>query len=452
MRGIRATLATAVALLLFAGAATGAGGGGGTGIPAGVSGSGTGIPGGAGGTGTASPGGATTPTALRPLAKALHGGLHAAGRSSGAYVADMNTGQTLFASAPDVRRLPASVEKLYTTSTALLRFGPDANLLTSVLGDGTLSPTGTFTGTLYIRGGGDPTFGSTGFDRLAYGTGATMQRLVADLITGTGINELDGSVIGDESYFDSARGTPATGFRFSPFVEGSLSALAYDRGLVNQGSAFVKHPALFAAQQLLAALKGAGVRVPGKARIGVGLAPASATTLTAVHSPKLATLIRLTNTPSDNFFAEMLIKGLGAKFGTSGTTAAGAAVVRSQLARSFHIHPQLVDGSGLSLSDRTSPREVVTALEAMATNSAFVSSLAVAGETGTLEGEMRGTVAQGRCRGKTGTLSDVSNLVGYCQARDGHVLAFAFLMNSIDPNAAHPIQDKMAVALAKYDG
>jgi D-alanyl-D-alanine carboxypeptidase len=88
----------------------------------------------------------------------------------------------------------------------------------------------------------------------------------------------------------------------------------------------------------------------------------------------------------------------------------------------------------------------------MATNAQFVDSLAVAGETGTLQFEMQRTAAQDKCRGKTGTLSDVSNLVGYCTARDGHTLAFAFLMNSINPNYAHPIQDQMAVALAKYDG
>jgi D-alanyl-D-alanine carboxypeptidase/D-alanyl-D-alanine-endopeptidase (penicillin-binding protein 4) len=436
MRGIRATLASVAALLLGAGAAAAAGG-------VGVGGTGT---------GSTTIGTTPSPVALRPLTRTLGSGLRSAGHSSGALVVDMNTGRTLFSASANVRRLPASVEKLYTTSTALLRFGANANLLTSVLGDGTISPTGAYTGTLYVRGGGDPTFGSASFDRSAYGTGATMQRLVMDLIAATGITALKGSVIGDESYFDSARGTPATGFQFSPFVEGSLSALVYNRGLVNRGSAFVKHPALFAAQQFEAALRSDGVTVPKNTHIGTGRAPASASALTAVHSPRLATLIRLTNTPSDNFFAEMLLKGLGAKFGQGGTSAGGAAVVQSQLARSFHIHPQLVDGSGLSRRDHTSPREVVTALQAMAANPSFVSSLAVAGETGTLQGEMRATVAQGRCRGKTGTLSNVSNLVGYCQAQDGHMLAFAFLMNSIDPNAAHPIQNKMAVAVAKYDG
>ncbi|MDQ6606989.1 MAG: D-alanyl-D-alanine carboxypeptidase, partial [Actinomycetota bacterium] len=105
-----------------------------------------------------------------------------------------------------------------------------------------------------------------------------------------------------------------------------------------------------------------------------------------------------------------------------------------------------------SYSDHSSPLEIGRLLAKMASNPDFVNSLAVAGETGTLSGEMNGTVAQGKCRGKTGTLSAVSNLVGYCTARDGHTLAFAFLMNAVDPNAAHPIQNAMAEALAAYDG
>ena len=57
------------------------------------------------------------------------------------------------------------------------------------------------------------------------------------------------------------------------------------------------------------------------------------------------------------------------------------------------------------------------------------------------------------CRGKTGTLSEVANLVGYCTARDGHRLAFAFLMNRLsNPDTGHAIEAKMAVALANYKG
>ena len=92
-------------------------------------------------------------------------------------------------------------------------------------------------------------------------------------------------------------------------------------------------------------------------------------------------------------------------------------------------------------------------LEQLAGNANFTDSLAIGGETGTLQDEMQGTAAQGNCIGKTGTLHDVANLVGYCTARDGHKLAFAFLMNSqSNPDYGHAVEANMAVALAKYDG
>ena len=55
------------------------------------------------------------------------------------------------------------------------------------------------------------------------------------------------------------------------------------------------------------------------------------------------------------------------------------------------------------------------------------------GETGTLSERMRNTGAAGRCQGKTGTLTGVSNLVGYCNAADGHTLAFAIFTDGIRP-------------------
>ena len=83
----------------------------------------------------------------------------------------------------------------------------------------------------------------------------------------------------------------------------------------------------------------------------------------------------------------------------------------------------------------------------------FADSLAVAGRTGTLQDEMNNTVAAGNCRGKTGTLSDVANLAGYCTAADGHTLVFAFLANELgNTDQGHDIEANMAVAVAKYDG
>ncbi|MGI8507101.1 MAG: D-alanyl-D-alanine carboxypeptidase/D-alanyl-D-alanine-endopeptidase [Solirubrobacteraceae bacterium] len=388
----------------------------------------------------------------RSLTNALNRGMHAAGSYSGAYVQDLNTGQTLYSDRARSARLPASLEKLYTTSTALIEFGRSATLSTSVLGVGRMQG-GTFTGTLYLRGGGDPTFGSAAFDRANYGTGASVQQLAATLISTTGIRGLNGGVVADESMFDSLRGTPATGYAPSIDVEGELSALAFNRGWANPyGSAYFLHPALEAGQQLLAALKAAGVRVPGPTHVSAGVTPPGATRLAAVRSPSLASLVALTNTPSDNFFAEMLLKDLGARYGAGGSTAAGAAVVRATIGSRFGLHPRFNDGSGLSRYDRTTPFDVVSLLRQQAANPPFRGSLAVAGETGTLRDELRGTYAQGRCRGKTGTLHDVSNVVGYCLARDGHTLAYALLMNGVYPYYAHPIQDRMQVALASYDG
>ncbi len=404
--------------------------------------------------GTAAVAGAQpAPSAQRALSKVLQNGLGQAGRQSGAYVLDLTTGQVLFSQAANTGRLPASVEKLYTTSTALLRLGPTATFSTALLGTGSRDPDGVWNGTLYLRGGGDPTFGSVAFDRSWYGTGATMRTLIANLLRATDITAVDGRIIGDESYWDSLRGTPATGFMRSSEVEGELSALAYDRGYTNdQGTAFEFHPALFAAQQLAGGLRAFGVKLPG-IRISAGRTPAGATPLASIQSPRLSTLIQLTNTPSDNYLAESILKDIGARVGGAGTTAAGAAVVRAELLSKFDIDPRLDDGSGLSRYDLTTPTQVVTVLKGMATNSAFVNSLALMGETGTLQNEGLGTVGQDDCRGKTGTLHDVANLAGYCEARDGHTLAFAFLANGLgDPDYVHEVEASMAAAVANYNG
>ena len=396
------------------------------------------------------------PPAQAALQQLLTRSMSGLGSFSGADVVDLNTGQTLFSAAPDVGRLPASVEKLYTTSTALLRLGPSATFTTSVLGVGSRDPNGVWHGTLYLRGGGDPTLGAVGFDRAWYGSAGTpMRRLIGALLKATGITAVQGRIVADQSYFDSLRGTPATGFRPNLEVEGQLGALTYNRGFADlHGNAFQARPGLFAAQQLAGGLRAARVKLLGRHfPISVGRAPSNATVLASVQSAPVSTLTALTLTPSDNYLAETLLKDIGARLGGAGTTAAGAAVVRAEMQSQFGITPRLNDGSGLSRYDSTSPAQVVTLLQSMANDEPFVNSLAVAGETGTLQDEMNGTIAQGNCRGKTGTLRDVASLVGYCRARDSDTLAFAFLANGLgNPDLGHAIEANMAVSLAGYDG
>lgn len=363
-----------------------------------------------------------------------------AGAASGALVVDLSAGQELYASRADARRIPASVEKLYTTATALKALGPELRLRTGVAAVTAVDADGVLAGNLYLRGAGDPTFGAAG-----------IRTLVRDL-RAAGLERVDGRVIGDDSAFDRRRGLPASGFRTSAYV-GPLSALAYNRGLTGlRAPYFQTSPGLFTAQALDRALRADGVRVTDRARLGV--APAEAVELAGVDSPTLGDLAGRTNRPSDNFYAEQLLKVLGAQRGTGGSTQAGAAVVRRTLAP-LGARPQVSDGSGLGRGNRTSPRQVVTLLRAMAEDPAagpaFTASLPVAGRSGTLTGRMRGTAAAGSCRAKTGTLSDVSGLAGYCLAADGETwIAFSFLMNRVNPSGARALQDRMAAALARY--
>src|SRR4051794_21057422 len=90
-----------------------------------------------------------------------------AAAASRAVAVDVHRGRTLYALRPDNARMPASVEKLYTTSTALLRLGPEETLTTTALGETAIADDGTLAGNLYLRGGGDPTFGTTEASRLA---------------------------------------------------------------------------------------------------------------------------------------------------------------------------------------------------------------------------------------------------------------------------------------------
>jgi D-alanyl-D-alanine carboxypeptidase/D-alanyl-D-alanine-endopeptidase (penicillin-binding protein 4) len=176
----------------------------------------------------------------------------------------------------------------------------------------------------------------------------------------------------------------------------------------------------------------------------------AATTLASHDSAPISTLIRLTNQPSDNFYAEMLTKVHGAIKLSLGTTASGLKAAASALAR-LGVRPTRVDGSGLSRGNRTSARTVERLLAALAANKAFVDSLAVAGKSGTLASRMGGTPAAGRCRGKTGTLSNVIGLAGFCTTQQGRTIAFAMLMNSLDSvSAARHSQDQIVKALATW--
>jgi D-alanyl-D-alanine carboxypeptidase/D-alanyl-D-alanine-endopeptidase (penicillin-binding protein 4) len=373
-----------------------------------------------------------------------------AGPESSAYVYDLTAKAALVSERASILRRPASVEKLFTATSALELMGPEARLATSVLGVGRLLADGTWEGSLYLRGGGDPTFGSSAFIHSHYGgLGTSVGTLAAQLARTDKIRRITGSIYGDESLLDPLRGEPSSGYAPDPFLEGSLSALSFDRGIT--GPLRGAHAqAAYAARRLRASLRADGVVVRGGAAAAV--TPMGAVELARAESPRLAQLLSLTLPPSDNFFAETLLKDLGARFAHAGTTASGALVVRRTVAALAGIHPHVVDGSGLSNSDLTSTYEVVQLLSTIAPTplgAALRGDLAVAGRTGTLAHRMRGTSAAGRCRAKTGTLTGASNLAGFCTSANGHVLAFAIFNDAISVPEAHLIQDHLAITLAR---
>ena len=409
----------------------------------------------------------------RSLSRAMSG----AGSSSGAFVMDGATGRTMFSRRGSTPRILASNTKLFTSAAVLRRYGRTSRLATMLIGTGTLEANGTWKGNIYLRGGGDPTFGSGSFAR-GNGSNASVDAL-ANQLDRAGFKSVTGAVIGDESSFDSLRGGPSSGYGISQYV-GPLSALSFDRGLANGG--WQRNPPLVAASSLDSALSSRGIKVRHNPRTGT--APSGAVELAEVRSPDVTHILRLENKPSDNYIAEMMLKGLAmatSKGGSlrhrgdplpvtptpnapgaavaplpssRGTTKAGAALAMKN-ARALGVSGHIVDGSGLSRSDRAAPKQIARLLRALrrrADFSSFYASLPVAGRDGTLATRMTSGPAHGHCHAKTGTLSDVSALSGYCVTRSGRTLIFSVLNNRTSISGAHVIQDRVAQLLAGYRG
>jgi D-alanyl-D-alanine carboxypeptidase/D-alanyl-D-alanine-endopeptidase (penicillin-binding protein 4) len=262
---------------------------------------------------------------------------------------------------------------------------------------------------------------------------------------------------------------------------GRLGALTVDRG------ADTADPAGRAATLFRTALRSSGLQVTGS--IPAGRAPVDAVPVVTRTGPSLAELAAATLAPSDNLFAETLVKDLvtrdadeascriaaaltpvpldpplpetpaeaacrtGAFGVASATTAAGTAYLRRALRPLVGTTPRIVDGSGLTRQNRVSPRVVVRLLQALDADEALSpvlrAALAQAGRSGTLARRMRYTAAVGRCEAKTGTLIGVSALAGYCTTVRGREVAFAILQNAGDTYAAKRFEDRFVASLAK---
>jgi D-alanyl-D-alanine carboxypeptidase/D-alanyl-D-alanine-endopeptidase (penicillin-binding protein 4) len=341
--------------------------------------------------------------------------------------------------APGALMPPASVEKLFTLSAALLRLGPDTRFLTVVQRDGAVA-NGVLQGDLIVLAKGDPSLNGPGLDDLA------------TQVVGAGIRHVSGSIVVNDRHFDRRTSQPGWKAGFLPDESGPLSAFAVDGNAWNRSPAFLNGPAVLNGDRFRDALSRQGVAVDGATRV-------SATSWDAVDvaihaSPTMAELARHTLKDSDNFMAELLFKEVASRFSPRTTPTAADAMWRV-LAGVGVPRGVTTDGSGLSAIDRQTAANTVALIAGMERSpaaDAFNSSYPIACVDGTLKTRMCGTPGAGRVTAKTGSLPGVVSLAGTTTTASGRHVRFALFLSGVDANRGRAAVDNAAVALSAFPG
>lgn len=186
-------------------------------------------------------------------------------------------------------------------------------------------------------------------------------------------------------------------------------------------------------------------------------------------SPPLADLVRVVNKPSQNLYAEQVIRTIGVHTPVvetddedlePGSTEMGVAAAMRTFARARMdtSRLRLADGSGLSRRNLVTAEMTMALLRYMwshpdpATRAAFLASLPVGGIDGTLEYRFLNGPTQGAVRAKTGTLGGVSALSGYVPSAQDTPLAFVIMCTShtVRASDARAVQDAIVDLLARY--
>ncbi|MEP6574319.1 MAG: D-alanyl-D-alanine carboxypeptidase/D-alanyl-D-alanine-endopeptidase, partial [Gemmatimonadota bacterium] len=223
-------------------------------------------------------------------------------------------------------------------------------------------------------------------------------------------------------------------------------------------------PNLFTARAFRQALSERGISVTGTTRSTTDslLYRAARTTsaLAEVTSrPFRDWVFPILNT-SQNWFAEMLLKQVGRKFGKGGSWDEGIAVERRFLIDSIGADStqfSLSDGSGLSSTNLISPLTFTRVLRFIHHHPhypVFAAGLPQSGKTGSLHDRFVGTPLEGMVHAKTGSISRVNTLSGFIEIANGRTLTFSVEANNhIQPYNAmlHQI-DSVVVALGAGAG
>ena len=319
---------------------------------------------------------------------------------------------------------PASTMKLVTAITALDQLGPQYDFKTDIYYTGQIKGR-TLVGNIYCVGGFDPT--------LTMGDVTDMALSVQQL----GIDSIAGKLVADRTMKEQL-----------DYGEGwcwddenpLLTALSIGR----------KDIFLTTFAEEVARL---GINLEN-VRLVEGRLPANARHLTTIRHNISLVLDRMMK-KSDNFYAEAVFYQTAASVRKSLAKATDATGVTRKLLKRLGLQAdtyRLADGSGLSLYNYVSAELLCTLLK-YAWNSPMIHdalwvSLPIAGVDGTLENRMLNTAADGNVRAKTGTLTGISSLAGYCKAKNGHQLCFSIINQGVLRNqAGKNFQDRVCQVL-----
>jgi len=354
-----------------------------------------------------------------------------AGRAVSVSVGD--EGSFLYQRADTEPRIPASNEKLLLSMALLDSFGAGRRIVTHAATASLRQ--GVVEGNLWILGRGDPEI-----------TAARMAALARNLVA-AGVERIRGRVMGSTAYFAHDWWAKGWKRRRSRQSVAPPTALTFQGNVVN--GRFTREPEVFAARSLTKQLEKRGVAVVGRA--GSGQPPEGLADVAVIRSRPLRTILARMNGPSDNFYAEVLGKLLGAEAaGLPGTIAKGAAAVREWVA-GHGVDFTLYDGSGLSYANRVTARGILQLLwvaDAAAWGPVLREALATGGQ-GTLDHRLHGV----RVRAKTGTLEGVSALSGWVWLeKEGAWTEFSILSRGLPRWIASSIEDAIVRTLTNSAG
>ncbi len=382
-------------------------------------------------------------------------------------------GRQLVNQGANLALIPASNQKVVTTYAALEVFPADTRFTTRVSRVGDIID-GVLDGDLYFVGGGDPFLVTDAWraqyverDEAGevvpddYPRSWTRLEDLADGIAVTGITSITGSIIADESLFDSVRFGPWAERLILQNQSGPLSALAVNEGFLDWGEtnpAFslrtpASDPAVQAADVLRQLLADRGITVGGTA---TGIEPDGAVDVANVRSQPLADLVTHVNSWSNNFGAEILLKHLGLALEGEGSTAAGTRAVLRVLNRNPDFDLQgivIEDGSGLAETNLLTCGLLNSILVASGIDSTLAQSLSIGGERGSLALRHVDTDADGNVFAKTGTLNPSTALSGFVVSADepDTVITFAYISNAqIVDASVRDVQEPFVEELTEY--